>query len=253
MTAARAQGLDYLGITLELHRSASGGFDLRRFDSELSQLEAFEAGLQAQANGFGVLRGVCVAIRSDGTLDVPAGFMSRFGQRLDVVTAAVRDGFDVPREQQTTRLLRALDQAALNQAPLGILAHPTGRRIGVQPPMQLDLARVMQAARDRGVALEVNADPLRLDLDDAGCRLAREVGVMLSIASDARDPSQLARIGWGVGQARRGWVPAQQVINTRPLAQVRRLPANARAMHPMPLPQPPSLAPVHHERTFHDL
>lgn len=259
MTAARAQGMDYLGITLDVQADATGRPDLRRLEQQLDRIDAFNAGVHAASNGFALLRGLCLAIDEQGALLLPPGGLALWAGRIDFVTAAMHRGLDLPRERQTSRLLRAIERGGFS-----VLAHPLGRRLVAQgtqadrAPIDVDLPRVMQAARDRGVVLEVNADPLRLDLDDTACRLAREVGVMLSIASDARDASQLARIAWGVGQARRGWIAPESVINTRPLAEVRHLLAA-----PLGWPEDaPSLARSRaaasvfhapHERTFHDL
>ena len=104
-----------------------------------------------------------------------------------------------------------------------ILAHPTGRLINAREPYEIDLERVLEAARERGIVMELNAHPDRLDLDDRGCRLAKEIGVKVAIATDAHRVEGLDLMRYGVDQARRGWLGPADVVNTRPLAGLRRL------------------------------
>jgi DNA polymerase (family 10) len=103
-----------------------------------------------------------------------------------------------------------------------ILAHPTGRLIGKREPYQLDFDEILQAAADHGVALEINAQPERLDLDDAQARAAQEAGVALVISTDAHRIEELSCMRYGVDQARRAWCEARHVLNTRPLAELRK-------------------------------
>ncbi len=114
-----------------------------------------------------------------------------------------------------------------------VLAHPTGRELGSREACALDLARVLEVARQENVALEVNAMPERLDLTDAGCRMAKEAGVPVAISSDAHDATHLANLRYGVWVARRGWLEPKDVWNTLPLAELqrtlRRRPARADA------------------------
>jgi DNA polymerase (family 10) len=104
-----------------------------------------------------------------------------------------------------------------------ILGHPTNRLLNGRDPVALDMERLMEAARERGVIMEVNAQPERLDLDDAHCKLARDVGVRVAVSTDAHSVSELRFMRWGVGQARRGWLEPGHVVNTRPLDELRRL------------------------------
>ena len=134
------------------------------------------------------------------------------GQRKHPVTP------DLPPEQQTARLLRAIEHPYFS-----ILAHPTSRLLEKRAGCTFDLERVLRAARERGCFLELNAQPARLDLDDHACRMARDAGVLVSIASDAHATLELAYLRWGIGQARRGWLEPSHVLNTRTLAQLRPL------------------------------
>ena len=136
--------------------------------------------------------------------------------RLDLVVAAVNTNFDLPSDRQTERILRAMDHRDVT-----ILAHPSGRRIGRRPAHALDLEWVMRGTLERGCFLEVNAQPNRLDLDDSHCRLAKATGLKLAISSDACAPAELAFLRFAVDQARRGWLAAEDVLNTRPLVELR--------------------------------
>lgn len=118
--------------------------------------------------------------------------------------------FKLTKEQQTKRILRAMDNPYFN-----IFAHPTGRRIGKREPYEIDLQQVMAAAKPNGCFLELNAQPERLDLSDIYVKMAKDVGVKLAISTDAHSISDLDFMRFGIGQARRGWLEADDVINTR--------------------------------------
>jgi DNA polymerase (family 10) len=120
------------------------------------------------------------------------------------------------REAQTTRIERALANPLVT-----ILAHPTGRMLGTREPYDVDMQRLIRMAALHGVALEVNAQPERLDLSDIHCRMAKDSGVLLSIASDAHAPEDYDNLVYGVAQARRGWLEAIDVLNTLSLAKLR--------------------------------
>ncbi len=120
--------------------------------------------------------------------------------------------FDLPSARQTARLLKAMDHPHFT-----ILAHPTTRELDKRPPMVADWLRVIRHARDRGCHLELNSQPDRLDLLDTWCRVAREEGVLVAIDSDAHATHDFDDLEWGIGQARRGWLTAEDVLNTRSL------------------------------------
>ena len=142
--------------------------------------------------------------------------------RLDVVVGAVHTNFGLSRQRQTERILRAMDHRYFN-----ILAHPTGRELGARTPYQLDMARVLAHAKQRGCFLELNARPARLDLNDTDCMLTTRHGVLVSINSDAHSMLDLDYVQFGIAQARRGTLEACDVLNTRPLADLRQLLARA--------------------------
>jgi DNA polymerase (family 10) len=111
----------------------------------------------------------------------------------------------------------------MDSACFSILAHPTGRLIDERPACEIDLPRLVRHAAQRGCFLELNAQPARLDLTDVACRMAKDEGVLVSIASDAHSELELDHLRFGVGQARRGWLGAADVLNTRPLDELQPL------------------------------
>jgi DNA polymerase (family 10) len=209
--AARARGLQYLAITDHAQRIAVvHGLDADRLARQIDRIDEVNASL----SGMVLLKGVEVEILEDGALSLPHALL----QRLDLVVGAVHQHFDLSRDRQTERLLRAMDHPCFS-----ILAHPTGRLIDERPAYDIDLPRVLRKARARGCFLELNAHPARLDLTDLACRMARDEGVLVSIASDAHSTLELDNLSFGVGQARRGWLEAQDVLNTRTLQALRPL------------------------------
>ncbi len=210
-TAARARGLSYLAITDHSHHlSVAHGQDA---DALARQIDAIDA-WNASHRGLRLLRGVEVDILADGSLDLPDSILAR----LDIVVAAIHSDFGLSRARQTQRLLRAMDNPHVH-----VIAHPTGRLIGRRPGCEADTGQVFAHAARNGVAMELNAQPERLDLDDILVRAAVEQGVRVAISSDAHSPAQLAGLRHGVGQARRGWVEPEHVINTRTWSDLKRL------------------------------
>lgn len=209
--AARGAGLEYLAITDHSKQLAvAHGLDASRLAKQIDEIDA----INASGQGVTLLKGIEVDILEDGKLALPDAML----RRLDLVVGAVHDRFDLPRAKQTDRVLRAMDHPCFT-----ILAHPTGRLIDEQPACDIDLQRVIRHARERGCFLELNTQPARLDLDDLACRMAKSEGVLVSIASDAHSAPEFAHLVSGIGQARRGWLEAKDVLNTRPLAQLRPL------------------------------
>jgi DNA polymerase (family 10) len=208
VAAAQAQGLEYLAITEHSKRlTMAHGLDSRRLLEQTEAIDRLNAGLR----GLRVLKGIEVDILEDGGLDLPDAVLDR----LDLVVGAVHSKLHLSRTEQTRRILRAMENPRLT-----ILAHPTGRVIDEREPYDVDMARVIRQARDRCCFLELNAHPERLDLTDIHCQMAREEGVLISIASDAHSTLDLANLIYGVGQARRGWLEKQDVLNTRPLPEL---------------------------------
>lgn len=209
--AARQHGLQYLAVTEHSKRLAlARGLDAARLARQIDRIDE----LNAKLEGIVLLKGVEVDILESGALDLPQTVL----RRLDLVVGAIHHAFDLPRAQQTDRLLRAMDHPCFS-----ILAHPTGRLIEERAAYDVDLARVIRKARERGCFLELNAHPSRLDLTDLACRMARDEGVLVSIDSDAHSTFEFDSLRLGIGQARRGWLEAGDVLNTRSLDALRPL------------------------------
>jgi DNA polymerase (family 10) len=215
--AAKARGFEYLAITEHSRRlTVAHGLDAVRLTKQIDQIRRLNDVLE----GITVLTGIEVDILDDGSLDLPDSVLSK----LDVVIAAVHSKFDLPRARQTQRILKALDNPHVR-----ILAHPTGRLIDEREPYDVDMQQVIRKARERTVALEVNAHPQRLDLLDTYCQMAKDEGVLVAIDSDAHSTLQFDGLRFGVGQARRGWLEKSDVLNTRSLKELRRMLAAPRS------------------------
>jgi DNA polymerase (family 10) len=207
--AAKAHGLSYLAISDHSRRlTVAHGLDPVRLAQQCAEVEAANARL----GGIELLTGIEVDVLDDGALDLPDAALAP----LDVVIAAVHSKFDLPRAAQTRRILAALDHPKVR-----ILAHPLGRLIDRRAPYDVDMLAVIRKCKARGVALELNAHPERLDLDDLACRMAKDEGARVAIDSDAHAEHEFDDLDVGIGQARRGWIEKADVINTRPLAEVR--------------------------------
>jgi DNA polymerase (family 10) len=208
--SAQSHGLQYLAITEHSQRLAMArGLDPVRLEKQALAIERLNDTLA----GFTLLKGVEVDILDDGTLDLPDSALAK----LDIVVAAVHSRFDLPREEQTERILKALDNPHVR-----ILAHPTGRLLEKREPYAVDMQQIIRRAKARGVALEVNAHPDRLDLSDTDCRMAKDEGALLCINSDSHSVYEIDLLRFGVGQAQRGWLEKKDVLNTKSLRQLQR-------------------------------
>jgi DNA polymerase (family 10) len=209
--AARAAGLEYLAITdHSRYLGVVKGQDARRLRSQMEAIDRLNDAL----DGITLLKGAEVDILEDGKLALPDDVLAE----LDVVVGAVHSHFELSEQKQTARVLRAMEHRAFS-----ILSHPMTRLIGERPAVALDLERICRAAKSRPCFLELDAQPQRLDLDDTQCRMAREHGVLVSIASDAHAGAQFENLEYGAIQARRGWLTADDVLNSRRLGEVRAL------------------------------
>jgi len=209
--AAKALGLEYLAITEHSrHLTVAHGLDPIQLAKQCDEIDR----LNAELEGITLLKGIEVDILEDGTLDLPDAVLAR----LDLVVGAVHSRFDLSRAKQTGRILRAMDHPHFT-----LLAHPSGRLIERREPYDVDMLRIIRHARQRGCFLELNANPERLDLFDSHCQSAKEEGVLVSIDSDAHSTFDFSNLRYGVGQARRGWLEKSDVLNTRPLAALRKL------------------------------
>jgi DNA polymerase (family 10) len=209
--AAQEAGLSYVAITEHSRRvTVARGLDPGRLLRQIDEIDR----LNAQLAGITLLKGIEVDILEDGRLDLPDSVLAR----LDVVVGAVHSAFRLTRTQQTRRI-----QRAMNSRYFSILAHPSGRLIGEREPCEIDMAAILREAKRRGCFLELNSQPDRLDLDDRLCQMAREERVGVAVSSDSHSRYEFGYLDYGIGQARRGWLTAEDVINTRPLPALRRL------------------------------
>jgi len=206
--AAQRLGLEYLAITdHSKHLTVAHGMDAARLLKQAGEIDR----LNRQLSGITLLKGIEVDILDDGSLDLPDSVLAG----LDIVVAAVHSKFDLPRARQTERILKALANPHVH-----ILAHPSGRLIEQREAYDVDMQKILRAAKAHAVALEVNAHPDRLDLTDTHCRAAKQEGALLSINSDAHSTFELSALRFGVGQAQRGWIEKADVLNARGLADL---------------------------------
>jgi DNA polymerase (family 10) len=209
--AAQARGYAYMALTDHSRRVAMAhGLDPARVSRQVRDIDK----LNEKFKGFTILKGIEVDILNDGRLDLPDSILSR----LDVVVASVHSFFDLAREAQTDRVVRAMENRHVS-----ILGHPTGRLIGAREPYDIDMDRVISAAHDLGCYLEINAEPDRLDLNDIHAHAAKSKGVKVAVSTDAHSVNGFQYMRFGIDQARRGWLTADDVINTRSLAELRKL------------------------------
>lgn len=210
-TAAQARGYEYIALTDHSRRVAmTHGLDPARLARQIREVDR----LNEKFSNFTILKGIEVDILKDGKLDLPDSSLSK----LDVVVAAVHSHFDLPRQAQTDRVVRALENPHVS-----ILAYPTGRLIDEREPYDIDMDRVISTARKAGCYLEINAEPDRLDLNDLHAHAAKLAGVKLAISTDAHSIDAFQCMRFGIDQARRAWLTANDVLNTRPLAELRKL------------------------------
>jgi DNA polymerase (family X) len=214
--AARERGYEYLAIT---DHSASHGFGDDVSPEQLRRQIELVHEANARIGGIELLAGSEVNILPDGSLDYEDELLAS----LDWVVASVHTSFGMGEQAMTERMIAAIEHPLVN-----VIAHPTGRLIGRREPYAVDLDAVFTAAARTGTMLEINANPDRRDLSDVNARAAARAGVKITIDSDAHRTGTLANMRWGVATARRAWLTAAEVVNTRPWAQVRGLGKQAR-------------------------
>lgn len=203
--AAVEMGYEYLSINdHSKHVTIAHGLDKKRLLQQINVIDR----LNGKLGNFRILKSIELDILDDGSLDLPNDLI----KELDFTVCALHYKFGLSRKKQTERILRAFDNPYCN-----IFAHPTGRLINEREPYDIDLEKVMRAAKECGCYLEVNAHPDRLDLTDEACSAAKQIGVKLAISTDAHSTRGLGNMRFGIGQARRGWISADDVINTQPL------------------------------------
>ena len=199
---AKKRGYEYIAITD--HSKGLGiarGLNAERLMEEKKEIDAINKRLK----GFRLIVGTEVDIRSDGHMDFPDDIL----REMDIVVASIHSGFKQNREQITKRLV-----SAMRNPYVSVIAHPTGRLIGEREPYDVDMKEVLKVAKETRTAIEINAYPLRLDLNDVYAKMAKEMGVPIVISTDTHITSQFDYMTYGVSIARRGWLGKSDILNT---------------------------------------
>ncbi|HLA14263.1 MAG TPA: DNA polymerase/3'-5' exonuclease PolX [Gemmatimonadaceae bacterium] len=200
---ARERGWSYIGISD--HSEAAfyaGGLKRDKIARQHDEIDALNEGF----SDFRILKGIEADILADGRLDYDERMLDQF----DYVIGSIHSRFSMEGDAMTKRVLAALDDPHLT-----ILAHPTGRLLLSREPYAIDIEAVIEKAADLNIALELNADPHRLDLDWRYCRQAKDRGVTIEIGPDAHSPAALDTVHFGIGLARKAWLEAGEILNTR--------------------------------------
>ena len=204
------RGLEYIVITDHTKRLAmTGGLDEKKLLKQMEEIDRINA--KIKHNKFKILKGSEVDILKDGSLDI----VDEVLEKLDVVGAAVHSLFNLPKAEQTKRIIRAMENKNVD-----IIFHPTGRIINRRPAYELDIDEIIKAAKRTGTILEIDAYPDRLDLKDDYIKKCVDAGVKLSIDSDAHSVAHMGYLEWGIAQARRGWAAKADIINAWPLEKM---------------------------------
>ncbi|HOB60377.1 MAG TPA: PHP domain-containing protein, partial [Methanoregulaceae archaeon] len=200
-TSGEERGYEY--IVCSDHSSTLG--IAHGLDEDALSKQAHEIELQNRSSSCRIIHGVEVDILADGTLGLP----NRALGDLEIVIASIHSGFSQPQDIITRRIL-----AAIEHDHVDIIGHPTGRLIGKRQGYAVDMSRVIERARETGTALECNASPYRIDLDDGYIREAVEKGVRIAIGTDAHEKAELLHMEYGITTCRRGWASRQDILNT---------------------------------------
>ena len=210
--AAQKAGLKYIAITD--HTKTLGiahGLDEKQLLKQCQEIDALNAKFIKEKINFKILKSAEININKDGSLDIADAAL----KKLDIVSVAVHSAFRLSKEEQTKRIIRAIEHPLVN-----ILFHPTGRLINRREPYELDMKAVIKSAAANRVALELDCFPDRMDLKDTYVREAIAQGVKIAIDTDAHHPDHFKFLELGIGTARRGWATKKDVINTWPIEKL---------------------------------
>lgn len=209
--AAQEKGYEYIAISdHSQHVTIARGLDKKRLSRQIGRIERFNE----NHDGILILKSIEVDILEDGSLDLPDDIL----KKLDLVICSVHSKFNLSEKKQTERIVRAMGNPNFN-----ILCHPSGRLINERPPYEINMEKVILAAKERGCFLELNAHPDRLDLNSIDCKMAKDIGVKVAISTDAHRIDDLNWMTYGIDQARRGWLEPVDVLNTRSWKKLKKL------------------------------
>ena len=208
---AQDKGYEYLAISDHSKRvSMANGLDEKRLRKQIEKIDT----MNERIKKFRILKSIEVDILKDGSLDLPDSVL----KELDIVNCSVHYNRNLSRKEQTQRVLHAMENKYFH-----IFCHPTGRLIGEREGYDIDMEKIMKEAQDRGCFLEINSDPERLDLSDIHARMAKKMGIKISISTDSHTVSALDNMRFGVDQARRGWLEPDDILNTRSWKDLKKL------------------------------
>ena len=210
MKAAQQSGFKYIGIS-DHSKSASyaGGLTEERVREQHEEIDR----LNSELKGFYIFKGIESDILPDGALDYEEKVLAKF----DFVIASVHSRFNMSEEEMTKRIIKAISNPYTT-----ILGHPTGRLLLSREGYKVDLYKVIDAAAEKGVVIELNSHPYRFDLDWRYCKYAKERGVKVSINPDAHHLDDLSNVSYGVGIARKGWLTSRDVLNTMTHGEIKK-------------------------------
>lgn len=209
--AARERDYEYIAIAdHSKHVSVAKGMDKKRLSKQLDEIDKINSKLKR----FTVLKSAEVDILEDGSLDLPDDIL----KELDFTTCSVHYKFRMERKKQTERIIKAMDNRYFN-----ILGHPTGRMIQQREPIDIDIEKIIDAAKKKGCIMELNASPDRLDLNDIYLKMAKQKSVKIALCTDMHHLPNLDFMRYGVGQARRGWLEAKDIVNTMSLTKLKKV------------------------------
>ena len=214
--AYRDAGYEYIALTDHSQsQTIAHGLTAERFAMQWDEIDAINKDLQKEAQKgkppFRILKGVECDIKPDGSMDFPDSVLKKF----EIVVASVHSRWNLSEQEQTDRIVKAISNPYVK-----ILGHPNGRLINVREPYAVKVEALIEAAKKHNVALEINAQPLRLDLFDYYCKMAGDMGAKMVIDTDGHHTSQMAYLKFGIAVARRGWVEAKNVLNTMGLKKL---------------------------------
>ena len=204
---AKSLGYKYLGISDHAKLAIANGLDEKRLLKQMKEIEKADK----EIKGIKILKGSEVNILTDGSLDIKDEILAK----LDYVIAGVHSKFKMSSKEMTERIIRAMRNPNVD-----IIAHLTCRKIKIREECQFDFDEILKAAKEHKVALEINSQPIRMDLNDQNIRRAKEAGVKMIINTDSHHENQMKFMELGISQARRGWAEKRDIINTQPLSEL---------------------------------